>query len=105
MPIEFKLSISFIFIGISNLILASNRNWIFGYRSPRAIKTHKSYAYANRLYGSAMTLIGSTYFTVLSWFPNIYGQYPDKWHLIVVISYFALTFLLIEIKMHKHFRE
>ena len=105
MPFELKLSVCLFLISISILLLRRNRNWIFGYRSPRAIRTHKSYAYANTIYGSGMLFISSIYLAMFTWFPNLYILISETEHLIIAISYFAFLFLIIEIKLQKAFKE
>ena len=105
MPFELKLSVCLFLISISILLLRDNRNWIFGYRSPRAIRTHKHYAYANTIYGSGMLLISSTYLAMLTWFPRIYLQVSETEHLLIAISYFAILFLIIEVRLQKPFKE
>lgn len=105
MPLEYKLSISLFLIGVTNIFLRGNRNWIFGYRSPMAIRTHKNYAYANGIYGTGMTLISVVYLFVLFWFPRLYATLSITEHLIVVVSYFALLFIIIEIKLRQFFKD
>ncbi|MBV6642182.1 MAG: hypothetical protein KI791_15800 [Cyclobacteriaceae bacterium] len=105
MPFELKLSVCLFLISISILLLRGNRNWIFGYRSPRAIRTHKSYAYANTIYGSGMLLISSIYLAMLTWFPRLYIRVSETEHILIAISYFAILFLIIEIKLQKVFKE
>lgn len=105
MPIELKLAISLFAVGISNLLLAGNRNWVFGYRSPRAIKTHKSYAFANRVWGVGMSLVSAAYYGLIAWYPNVYEQYPEMHHVILVTGYFAFLVFLIEFGLYQRSRK
>jgi len=105
MSFELKLSVCLFLISISILLLRKNRNWIFGYRSPRAIRTHKQYAYANFIYGSGMFIISSFYLVMLTWFPQSYKLLSKTEHFLIAIVYFALLFLFIEIKLLRTFKE
>ncbi|XOV93295.1 MAG: SdpI family protein [Bacteroidota bacterium] len=105
MPIELKISISLFLISISIVLLRGNRNWIFGYRSPRAIRTHKHYAYANTIYGIGMFLISGVYLAILTWSPRIYKRLTETEHILIAVVYFAVLFLIIELNLRKTFKE
>lgn len=104
MLIQYKLSIIFMVVGALNFILRNNRNWIFGYRSPRAIKTHERFAYANKYYGVGMLLVGVVYFVFLNFFENISDRLSGFHHATMLISYFVLLFVLIEYRLHLTFK-
>lgn len=104
MQFEYKLIIIFVVVGSLNLIMRRNRNWIFGYRSPRAIKTHERFAYANTIYGWGMVAIGISYFIVISYFEYVRAELTDAFKAIMLIGVFALLFLIIEIRLAKVFK-
>jgi uncharacterized membrane protein len=104
MPIEYKVSIIFIIVGILNFLLRNNRNWIFGYRSPRAIKTHLRFAYANTYYGIGMFLAGIFYFVFLNFFENLSNDFSGFEHAFSLIIYFILLFILIEFRLSRTFK-
>ncbi|MFY0598750.1 MAG: SdpI family protein [Cyclobacteriaceae bacterium] len=104
MLLEYKLIIIFIGVGILNILLRKNRNWIFGYRSPRAIKTHKSFAYANRIYGSGLIALGIIYFTLI-FIVDVFDKNDMRVPQIVfLISYFLVLITTIEIMLSKTYK-
>jgi len=105
MPIEYKLVIIFVVVGASNVFLRSNRNWIFGYRSTRSLKSHDRFAYANVIFGVGMMLIGIGYFIWLYELEGILEGVPFWQQLSCVGSFLLLLFLIIEIKLTQHFKE
>ncbi len=105
MPFEYKLVIVFVIVGVSNILLRNNRNWIFGYRSDRALKTHERFAYANLIYGLGELLIGAFYFVWLKFFGGLEAHHPVWQHILCLGSYFAVLFTLIELKLHHHFHD
>lgn len=104
MPVELKVSICLFIVGMTNVFLRNNRNWIFGYRSPRAIKSHKSYAYANLIYGAGMTLISAAYLLMMFFFLESFEKWSQTQHGIFAILYFAVLFLIIELKLRQVFK-
>lgn len=103
MPFEYKLVILFSVVGLSNMLLRNNRNWIFGYRSDRALKSHRQFAYANLIYGLGLLSIGMVYFVWLYFFDGIKGYHPIWQELICIGSVLIVLFLLIELKLHRRF--
>jgi uncharacterized membrane protein len=105
MPFEYKLVIVFVAVGVSNIIFRNNRNWIFGYRSERALKDHSHFAYANLIYGVGEILIGICYFCWAHYLGGLKANHPIWQQLICLGSYFVVLFTLIELKLHRHFHD
>lgn len=105
MSLEYKLTIIFIIVGSLNVILRKNRNWIFGYRSPRAIKTHKSFAYANAIYGGTMVVAGVIYFLLINFFESIIRDLSGTTKIVLLTSFFAVLVLIIEFRLAKIFKD
>ncbi len=105
MLFDYKLAIVLIFVGLSNLLLSDNRNWIFGYRSSWSLKSHKHYDFANRIAGISTFLFGLVYFAIL-----LYGDDYLNFSLegipkrIVFFSYFLSVILFIELRLRQKFR-
>lgn len=104
MELEFKLSIVFMVVGASNLLLRSNRNWVLGYRSARALKSHRCYAYANTIYGIAMMIIGLVYLVVQQFYFELISDWPNWQKILIGVAYFAICFMVIEYRLFKKFR-
>lgn len=99
MPIEYKLVILLVAVGLSNLILRNNRNWIFGYRTNRSLRSHATFAYANRIFGLGMIIIGSLYFLWL-WFVEGSVVMTTFWqHVLFLTAYFILLLFFIETRL------
>ena len=101
MSLESKIIAILIVVGFLNLILRKNRNWIFGYRSPRAIKTHASFAHANKIYGWGMLIAGIVGFVLINFFERLYLGMSTVTKFSWLIGYFALLFLFIEWKLSR----
>ncbi|MEP0366139.1 MAG: SdpI family protein [Cyclobacteriaceae bacterium] len=101
MSLESKIIAILIAVGFLNLILRKNRNWIFGYRSPRAIKTHASFAHANRIYGWGMLIAGVAGFVFTKFFERLYEGMTDWSKVAWLVGYFALLFIVIEWRLSR----
>lgn len=104
MSLEYKIVIIFLVVGLSNLILRGNRNWVLGYRSARALKSHARYSYANTIYGVGMMLAGAGYFVWLYYFPYSSNDYPGWQHAVFLILYFAILAFIIEYRLSRVFK-
>ncbi len=105
MPVELKIAISLFIIGVSNLLMRANRNWIFGYRSPRCIKTHKRYAVANGIYGVGTTLISTVYLIIIYFFPHVFAKLDYIGHILIAVVYLAVLFVIIELRLRQDFKD
>ncbi|MEO9474020.1 MAG: SdpI family protein [Cyclobacteriaceae bacterium] len=101
MSLESKIIVILIAVGFLNLILRKNRNWIFGYRSPRAIKTHASFAHANKIYGWGMLIAGVASFAFTNFFEKLYEGMASWSKVAWLVGYFVLLFILIEWSLSK----
>ncbi|MEQ8581550.1 MAG: SdpI family protein [Marinoscillum sp.] len=105
MPLEYKLVIIFIVAGILNLLLKRNRNWVLGYRSTRCLKSHDRFAFANRIFGWGLIILGLMYLGILLYLAQDGDELTGWESVFIIVGYLALLFILIEYKLSKAFKE
>lgn len=104
MPFSYKLAIVLIFIGFMTRMMCANRNWLFGYRSSMSMKSHKHFDFANKIAGTATMIFGILYLGLL-----LVSDYLIRFDLagwpnaIIVVSFFLVLILIVEISLRKKF--
>ncbi len=96
------LNIFLFLVGGSLLVISNYRNIVIGYRTPRSIKSDRSWKYANMLSGIA-TMIFSIVLALVHYLITMYTDFSmyNGPGAIVLISYFVILIIVVELNLKK----